>query len=144
MRAQFQFQLQLRGFDRRAATAFPPTSNSTTTCMNWKLAHTFSRSTSSRAVLTHAFSRHSLGLPSSCRSLAVPARFLQTHTSPATTARAKFRQQHCPSTTVRMATTTSSKEQEWPAQKVRDTFLKFFEDRGHTFGSYIPSTSLYV
>lgn len=33
----------------------------------------------------------------------------------------------------------SPKAKEWPASKVRNTFLKFFEDRGHTF---VPSSSV--
>lgn len=37
-------------------------------------------------------------------------------------------------TTVRMATTTAGATQQWTAPKVRDTFLQYFQDRGHTFG----------
>lgn len=32
--------------------------------------------------------------------------------------------------------TTMATTKEWTAQEVRDTFLKFFEERGHTFGPY--------
>ena len=36
----------------------------------------------------------------------------------------------------RMDSTASYEASDWSAQKVRDTFLQFFEDRGHTFGMF--------
>lgn len=35
--------------------------------------------------------------------------------------------------TLKMASTISAKEQ-WPASRVRDTFLDYFKKNGHTFG----------
>lgn len=29
---------------------------------------------------------------------------------------------------------STEKQQEWPAVRVRDTFLDYFKERGHTFG----------
>jgi hypothetical protein len=40
-----------------------------------------------------------------------------------------------------MATTTSVKEQ-WPASRVRDTFLSYFEKNGHTLGMRTPGDFL--
>ena len=37
-------------------------------------------------------------------------------------------------TTSTMATSTPDTTQQWTAQKVRDTFIKFFEERGHVHG----------
>ncbi|KAI9875815.1 MAG: Alanine--tRNA ligase, partial [Watsoniomyces obsoletus] len=45
-------------------------------------------------------------------------------------------------TPVRMAPPASSDAPEWTAQKVRDTFLKYFEDRGHTFVKSSPVVPL--
>lgn len=42
----------------------------------------------------------------------------------------------------RMASTASTEAPEWSAQRVRDTFLQFFEDRDHTFGIY--NSSIYL
>jgi hypothetical protein len=58
-----------------------------------------------------------------------PALISRLRTTPAA-----VREQH---TTATMASTTSSTTTEWPAVKVRDTFLKFFEDKQHTFGEAI-------
>lgn len=38
-----------------------------------------------------------------------------------------------------MASTTADKPHKWTAPVVRDTFLKYFEERGHTFGKYPPT-----
>ncbi|KAJ4526104.1 Alanine--tRNA ligase [Exophiala dermatitidis] len=45
-------------------------------------------------------------------------------------------------TTARMASTTSGTAQEWTAPKVRETFLKYFEERGHTFVRSSPVVPL--
>ena len=34
----------------------------------------------------------------------------------------------------RMASTAPTETPEWTAQRVRETFIKYFKDRGHTFG----------
>lgn len=44
----------------------------------------------------------------------------------------------------RMASTASTETPEWSAQRVRDTFLKYFEDRGHTFGKLSTVNSLCI
>ncbi|ETN37107.1 alanyl-tRNA synthetase [Cyphellophora europaea CBS 101466] len=41
-----------------------------------------------------------------------------------------------------MATTSSTGAPEWSAQQVRDTFLKYFEERGHTFVKSSPVVPL--
>ena len=120
--------------------AFTSASKLSATCMHLALtatgtlATTFSLTTSSRALLLHAVPRPSLSFPFSCRSLSTLRRPQQRRTPPSPAGHAKFRRPFYPSTTCRMATTTSSEAAEWPAQKVRDTFLKYFEERGHTFG----------
>ena len=43
-----------------------------------------------------------------------------------------------PTTAARMASDTPTETPEWTAQRVRDTFLQFFEDRGHTFVNSSP------
>lgn len=43
-------------------------------------------------------------------------------------------------TTRRMASNTSGDAHQWSAPVVRDTFLKFFEERGHTFGGLLGCT----
>lgn len=53
--------------------------------------------------------------------------------SPPTTALTVRRSHTTKSTSTKMAA-----PREWTAQEVRDTFLKFFEERGHTFGESIP------
>ena len=45
-------------------------------------------------------------------------------------------------TAARMASTASPETPEWSAQRVRDTFLKFFEDRGHTIVKSSPVVPL--
>lgn len=52
---------------------------------------------------------------------------------PPTTALTVWRSHTTKSTSTKMAA-----PREWTAQEVRDTFLKFFEERGHTFGESVP------
>jgi len=42
-------------------------------------------------------------------------------------------------TTRSMASNTTGDAHQWSAPVVRDTFLKFFEERGHTFGGLLVS-----
>lgn len=42
-----------------------------------------------------------------------------------------------PRSAARMASTTADAP-EWSAPKVRETFIKFFEEKGHTFGTLLP------
>lgn len=45
-------------------------------------------------------------------------------------------------TSLRMSSTTPESTSVWSAQKVRDTFLKYFEDKEHTFGkSALPQNT---
>lgn len=72
--------------------------------------------------------RHTLPSSTLFRSCSTP---LVEHLipSPPTTAPAVRRPHTTKSTSTKMAPT-----REWTAEEVRDTFLKFFEERGHTFG----------
>jgi len=45
-------------------------------------------------------------------------------------------------TTSTMASATKGATPVWSAPLVRDTFLKFFEERGHTFGESMPESRL--
>jgi hypothetical protein len=56
-----------------------------------------------------------------------------------TALRSTFVRRHTTST---MASSTPDTTQQWTAVKVRDTFLKYFEERGHTIGENRPSPTL--
>ena len=99
----------------------------------------YSKAVGVRAALTHDRSGSLNRSPSLCRSLSRHSQPRSHNLLLRTARQAKFLQPLYPLTAVRMATTSSTEAPEWPAQKVRDTFLKFFEDRGHTFGKN-PST----
>ena len=45
-------------------------------------------------------------------------------------------------TAARMASTAPTETPEWSAQRVRDTFLNFFEEKGHTFVKSSPVVPL--
>lgn len=128
--------MQVRGSGRGAIV---PTGTGTTIHLTptfWR-AGTVSLATSSRVALTHAFARHLAHSPRPRHSLTP---FSQAHNSILllrAPLRAKFLLPHHHSIAATMATTSSAETPEWSAQRVRDTFLKYFEERGHTFGTFV-------
>ena len=98
----------------------------------------------SRALLSHisATPQNHPGTSLRTHSLQVSACTLpQSHLFART---GQLAQQLSSVSTLRMASTASTEAPDWSAQKVRDTFLQFFQDRGHTFGMFNLVIQLHI
>jgi hypothetical protein len=134
--------MQVRGRGRGATvpSIIQTAGTSRTVTSPITIVSAFCLAASSCAVLSHAFPRHLTAPARPCRSLSTLTP-VQSRTSPLrTTPLPKFPRIPYYPRTSKMATITSNEAPEWGAQKVRDTFLKFFEERGHTFGTSLLAT----
>jgi hypothetical protein len=102
-------------------------------CHFWRAAPT-SSSPWSRAFLSHISATPHTTSKFSCRTILGQTSARTYATYPPTAQKRPLPQALRTVTAHRMASSASSEAPEWTAQKVRDTFLKYFEDRGHTFG----------
>lgn len=103
---------------------------------DWDLTH-FSNTFLSGSLSALSHSQHHPRLPKSAlskRSLPTTTFCHRTLTTgPRSALRSTPVRRHTTST---MASSTLDPTQQWTATKVRDTFLKYFEERGHTFGEF--------
>lgn len=101
---------------------------------DWDLTH-FSNAFLSRSLSALSHPQHNPRRPESVlskRSLSTTTSCHRTLTrGPPFPLRSALVRRHTTST---MASSTLDPTQQWTAAKVRDTFLKYFEERGHTFG----------